>query len=77
MATRNRSSRRLFEEAGGVPAVMELLELSRTRVYALADPDATNEISYSRVARLTEATGCDGCGQGSGLPGGRYIHAAG
>lgn len=47
----------LFEEVGGVPAVMELLELSRTRVYALADPDAANEISYSRVARLTEAAG--------------------
>jgi hypothetical protein len=47
----------LFEEAGGVPAVMELLELSRTRVYALADPDSSNEISYARVARLTEATG--------------------
>ena len=36
---------------------MELLELSRTRVYALADPDSTNEISYTRVAKLTEATG--------------------
>lgn len=47
----------LFEEAGGVPAVMELLELSRTRVYALADPDSTNDISYARVAKLTEATG--------------------
>jgi hypothetical protein len=47
----------LFEEAGGVPAVMDLLELSRTRVYALADPDSTNEISYARVAKLTEATG--------------------
>jgi hypothetical protein len=47
----------MFEEAGGVPAVMELLELSRTRVYALADPDATNEISYSRIAKLTESTG--------------------
>lgn len=48
---------RLFEEAGGVPAVMELLELSRTRVYALADPDSSNDISYTRVAKLTEATG--------------------
>lgn len=48
---------RLFEEAGGVPAVMELLDLSRTRVYALADPDSSNDISYARVAKLTEATG--------------------
>lgn len=46
---------RLFEEVGGIPKVMELLDLSRTRVYALADPDSTNEISYTRVATLTEA----------------------
>ena len=46
---------RLFEGVGGIPKVMELLDLSRTRVYALADPDSTNEISYTRVATLTEA----------------------
>ncbi|MCW5725698.1 MAG: hypothetical protein KIS81_12190 [Maricaulaceae bacterium] len=46
---------RLFEEAGGVPAVMDILEMSRTRVYALSDPDSSNEISYARVAKLTEA----------------------
>ena len=45
----------MFEEVGGVPKVMELLDLSRTRVYALADPDSTNEISYARVTMLTEA----------------------
>ena len=46
---------RVFEEVGGIPKVMELLDLSRTRVYALADPDSTNEISYARVAKLTES----------------------
>ena len=45
---------RVFEEVGGSPEVMELLDLSRTRVYALADPDSTNEISYTRIATLTE-----------------------
>jgi len=44
---------RVFEEVGGVPKVMEILDLSRTRVYALADPDSSNEISYTRVASLT------------------------
>ncbi|MEM9074090.1 MAG: hypothetical protein AAGE52_36700 [Myxococcota bacterium] len=46
---------RLFAECGGVPKVTELLGLSRTRCYALADPDDASEISYSRVVRLTEA----------------------
>ncbi len=45
---------RVFEEVGGIPKVMELLDLSRTRVYALADPDSSNEISYTRMATLTE-----------------------
>jgi hypothetical protein len=47
---------RLFEQAGGVPTVMEILELSRTRVYAMADPDDDSEISFSRVAKLTQET---------------------
>jgi hypothetical protein len=34
---------------------MELLQLSRTRCYALADPDDPAEISYSRVVTLTQA----------------------
>lgn len=48
---------RLFEQAGGVPKVMELIDLSRTRVYAFSDPDTESEISYARVARITEETG--------------------
>lgn len=46
----------LFEEAGGAERVMEILELSRTRVYAFADPDADNEISFARVCAITEQT---------------------
>jgi hypothetical protein len=64
---------RLFEEAGGVPKVMEILELSRTRVYALADPDSSNEISYARVAKLTE-TGAPAAAQHlATLAGGIFI----
>lgn len=64
---------RLFEEAGGVPKVMELLDLSRTRVYALADPDSSNEISYTRVARLTE-TGATAAAQHlAALAGGIFL----
>ena len=48
---------RLFAEAGGVDAVMGLLQLSRTRVYALADPHDKAELSLSRAATLTSATG--------------------
>ena len=64
---------RLFEEVGGIPQVMELLELSRTRVYALADPDSTNEISYTRVAKLTE-TGATAAAQHlAALAGGVFL----
>lgn len=45
---------RLFEAAGGAPAVMETLKLSRTRVYAFADPADESEISFARVCALTE-----------------------
>lgn len=47
---------RLIAQAGGVTAVMALLKLARTRVYAFSDPDQESEISYARVARITEAT---------------------
>jgi hypothetical protein len=47
---------KLFEAVGGADAVMELLELSRTRVYAFADPNDDAEISFTRVCKLTEAS---------------------
>lgn len=46
---------RLFEAAGGANAVMETLQLSRTRVYAFADPADEAEISFARVCALTDA----------------------
>ena len=64
---------RLFEEAGGVPQVMELLDLSRTRVYALADPDSTNEISYARVAKLTETGATAAARHLAALAGGLFL----
>lgn len=64
---------RLFEEVGGIPKVMELLDLSRTRVYALADPDSTNEISYTRVATLTEAGAQSAAQHLAALAGGIFL----
>jgi hypothetical protein len=46
---------KLFESVGGANEVMELLDLSRTRVYAFTDPNDESEISFSRVCALTEA----------------------
>ncbi len=43
----------LFKECGGVPEVVSILELSRTRVYALSDPNDPAQISFDRVAKLT------------------------
>ena len=64
---------RLFEEVGGIPEVMTLLDLSRTRVYALADPDSSNEISYARIARLTEAGGVAAAQHLAALAGGIFL----
>jgi hypothetical protein len=64
---------RVFEEVGGIPKVMELLDLSRTRVYALADPDSTNEISYTRIATLTEAGSTAAAQHLAALAGGIFL----
>jgi len=64
---------RMFEEVGGIPEVMKLLELSRTRVYALADPDSSNDISYARVARLTEAGATAAAQHLAALAGGIFV----
>lgn len=64
---------RVFEEVGGIPQVMELLDLSRTRVYALADPDSSNEISYTRMATLTEAGATAGAQHLAALAGGIFL----
>ncbi|WP_417482229.1 hypothetical protein [Maricaulis sp.] len=64
---------RMFEEVGGIPEVMKLLELSRTRVYALADPDSSNDISYARIARLTEAGATAAAQHLAALAGGIFV----
>lgn len=61
---------RVFEEAGGVPGVMKILQLSRTRVYAFTDPDGDSEISYARMAHLTRETGATAAAE-------HLCHAAG
>ena len=44
---------RLFKQAGGIPTVMDLLGLSPTRTYALADPNDRAAISFERVEIIT------------------------
>lgn len=68
---------RLFEQAGGVPAVQELLDLSRTRVYAFADPDSSNELSFARVAAITRETGAQAAAEYLALlAGGAFLPVA-
>jgi len=67
----------VFEEAGGVVAVMELLELSRTRVYAFSDPNDDAELSFARIAKLTESGNATAAAEHlSGLAGGVYLPVA-
>ena len=49
----------LFKQAGGIPTVMEILDLGRTRAYDFTDPNSEAELSLERVEKLvreTEAT---------------------
>lgn len=68
---------RLFKECGGVPKVMETLALSRTRCYALADPDDPAKISYERAAKLTETYGASAAAEHmAALAGGTFLPIA-
>jgi hypothetical protein len=65
---------RLFEAAGGANVVMDKLGLSRTRVYALTDPDDEAEISYARVCALTETCAATPCAEHlASLAGGLFL----
>ena len=46
--------RRLFVQAGGITRVAVRLGLKEPTVYALADPGVDDEITFARVAALTE-----------------------
>ncbi len=49
----------LFKQAGGIPTVMEILDIGRTRAYDFTDPNGDAELSLERVEKLvreTEAT---------------------
>lgn len=68
---------KLFEAAGGANDVMEILGLSRTRVYAFADPQDESEISFARVCALTEARAATPAAEHlSALSGGLYLPLA-
>jgi hypothetical protein len=68
---------RLFKECGGVPKVMEALQLSRTRCYALSDPDDPAQISYERVVTLTKTFGVSAAAEHmAALAGGTFLPIA-
>lgn len=46
--------RRLFDQAGGIKRVAVRLGLKEPTVYALADPGVDDEITFARVAAITE-----------------------
>ena len=67
----------LFKQAGGVPKVMDILGLSRTRTYALSDPNDKACISFERVEMITRRTGATAAAEHLAyLAGGVYLPGA-
>ncbi len=64
---------RAYAQCGGVPKVQEILGLSRTRCYALADPDDPAEISYTRMVALTKAGATVAAEHLAALAGGSFV----
>ncbi|MCK5425839.1 MAG: hypothetical protein KAI89_10720 [Emcibacter sp.] len=46
----------LFKQAGGIPTVMEILDIGRTRAYDFTDPNGDAELSLERVEKLVRET---------------------
>jgi len=46
----------LFKQAGGIPRVMEILDIGRTRAYDFTDPNGDAELSLDRVEKLVRET---------------------
>ncbi len=46
----------LFRQAGGIPQVMEILDIGRTRAYDLTDPNSEAELTLGRVEKLVRET---------------------
>lgn len=46
----------LFRQAGGIPAVMDILDIGRTRTYDFTDPNGDAELSLERVEKLVRET---------------------
>ncbi len=46
----------LFRQAGGIPKVMEILDIGRTRAYDFTDPNGDAELSLERVEKLVRET---------------------
>ncbi|MFO1081897.1 MAG: phage regulatory CII family protein [Reyranellaceae bacterium] len=63
----------LFAQAGGVQRVMVRLGLGQSQVYAYADPQSPEEISFARVAALTDAQCTAAAEYLSALAGGGFL----
>ncbi|PHZ85951.1 hypothetical protein [Paremcibacter congregatus] len=46
----------LFRQVGGIPKVMEILDIGRTRAYDFTDPNGDAELSLERVEKLVRET---------------------
>lgn len=66
----------LFTEAGGVPRVQVKLGLGASQVYAYSDPQAADEISFARVAALTDSTASAAAEYLAALAGGAFLPGA-
>ncbi|VAV92864.1 hypothetical protein MNBD_ALPHA02-632 [hydrothermal vent metagenome] len=46
----------LFKQAGGIPSVMEILEIGRTRAYDFTDPNSEADLTLERAEKLARET---------------------
>ncbi|NOZ42253.1 MAG: hypothetical protein GXP02_03670, partial [Alphaproteobacteria bacterium] len=47
----------LFRQAGGIPKVMAILDIGRTRAYDFTDPNGDASLSLERAEKLVRQTG--------------------
>ena len=64
---------RLVEQVGGVERAMARLQLGRSRVYAITDPDDAQQASFAQVAALTDAEGTAAAEFLAALAGGAFL----
>jgi hypothetical protein len=73
VGTPKRAIADLFEQAGGLERVTVRLGVRQTVAYAWTDPQAREEISFARVAALTDPTATAATEYLAGLAGGVFL----